>query len=52
MKQALACRKGGKIVIRLQPEVTFIYRTIGSQSVVLAPTVPAVPGKLLEVKNS
>ena len=52
MKQALAWRKGPKIIIRLQPEIIFISWTIDSQSVVLAPAASAAPGKRLEIKNS
>ena len=52
MKQALAWRKGLKIIIRLQPEIIFIYWTIDSQSVALVPAASAAPGKWLEIKNS
>ena len=52
MKQALAWRKGAKIIIRLQPEITFIYWTIDFQSLVFVPAASAAPGKLLEIKNS
>lgn len=49
MKQALAWMKEAKIVIRLQPEMTFIYWT-RVLSVVLRSAAWAPPWKLSEIK--